>query len=126
MALHWTLRDAWSDTIPLPPHVVLANVATALNDGRLRGEVNDGGFLILRAGDTLGRNSWRPRLAGTLTEVDGQTRVDVVATVHPFVFWFTVFHACMMFGIAWVMGTLAFSLALPRMRTTLDAALRGE
>ena len=126
MTLHWRLRSAWSYAVPLARHAVLANLTAALDQGVLRGSLDGDRFLITYVDPGGGRNSWRPRLAGTLVEEGAQTRVDVVAAVHPIVYGFTLLVSCLVPGVAWIMGTFAFSAALPGMRAAVEAVSRGR
>lgn len=126
MTLYWRLKTAWSSTVPLPLPVVRSNLQSALDQRTLYGSLDDGGFRIHRTSEQRSRNSWRPILTGTLTPEGSSTHVKIEAAVHPAVLIFTAVHAVFMFGVGWVLGTLAFSLALPSMREAVDRALRGE
>ncbi len=126
MTLHWALKTTWSDTVPLPARTVRANLESAFADGRIVGKLDEAGFLVTRVRGQHLRNSWRPRINGTVTEIDGHCRVDVIASVHPLVFAFTLVHGLFFLGITWIMGTIGFSAGLPWMRAALSGAVMGE
>jgi hypothetical protein len=120
------MKTSWTLLLPSARSDIRAKIADALDSGQVQGWLTDDGFVVTKVGAPRTRNSWRPRLTGTLRERGRDTAVEVVATVHPFVFGFTLLHALLLFGFAWVCGTLAFSWALPPMRAERDALLSGS
>lgn len=126
MPAYWSMKTSWSTTVPATPREVAENLRVGLAHDQIAGVVTDTGFELTRFPSRRGRNSWRPRLSGVFVADFRGTRVDVVANIHPFVRAFTVVHSLLLFGIAWMMGTWAFSSEIPRAQVALDALLRGE
>lgn len=125
--MHWNMRVEWSRQINRPRHEVVADLATALNDGDLDGELRDDGFTLKpgRRNRFMGRNSWRPSAEGKLVAAGGITLAQVTMQVQPWVRVFTMVHAVFFLGLTWVMGVLAFSFEADKLRRTLDEAMDG-
>ena len=110
-----TKRRFWID---VPPEVFCQRLLDGVSDdAEMKGSASDGRFTLVRdktARSMRAQNSWRPRLSGTYRPVSGGTVVDVSVTVDVFVFWFTVVHGLCLFGLAWLMGIVAFSVEVDK------------
>lgn len=69
------------------------------------------------------RNSWRPRIRGTMQSAAGGTLVEVTYPLNLFVAVFTFVHGLALLGISWVIGFLAYRWDLLHGRQLFEDAL---
>ena len=125
MKMHWSLRTTKWLWTPLSPDEIRETMEGHTSLGIGRGSAHPEGF-VLRGFDRGRRNSWRPVV--TARVVPGRTGSAVELQLAPaqLVFWFTLIHSFFLFGIAWLMGVVAFSSEVDTITTHVATLLDGE
>ena len=125
MAFHPTMRATFRCWAPGSPEEVEARLEHAVRRGDFDGDIRPGRFELQRPVPST-RNSWRPRLKGTLTEAGEGVVIDVSIGVHPMVFAFTAIHGVFFLGLTWLIGAAAFSWEVPGATEALAAAVDAQ
>lgn len=124
MGFYPLLRTTWVCWTPLPLEDALRRLEGAVGDGRMTGTIEVETFALQHRVPGV-RNSWRPRLHGTLIPSNGGTRVEVKLSVHPFVAVFTFLHGLFLLGLSWLLGIGAFSWEVGKATAALTEVLEA-